>query len=68
MTKIEHDGGDDYHEVKPFEYKRPMELFASNEMVKICAPMVRYTKYALSLRYSFFFQLYWIAFMLYAFC
>lgn len=27
-----------------FTYKKPMELFESGEMVKICAPMVRYTK------------------------
>jgi hypothetical protein len=30
--------------VKIFNYKKPLELFESNEMVKICAPMVRYTK------------------------
>ena len=30
--------------VKLYEYKKPMELFESGEMVKICAPMVRYTK------------------------
>ncbi|XP_052781231.1 tRNA-dihydrouridine(20a/20b) synthase [NAD(P)+]-like [Mya arenaria] len=27
-----------------FTWKRPMELFEENEMVKICAPMVRYSK------------------------
>lgn len=31
-------------EIKKFEYKKPLELFESNEMVKLCAPMVRYTK------------------------
>lgn len=30
--------------VKLFTYKKPMELFESKEFVKICAPMVRYTK------------------------
>ena len=36
---------DDEQPVKLFEFKKPMELFASKKMVKICAPMVRYTKY-----------------------
>ena len=37
---------DYYNETKnEFSYKKPMELFESKEMVKICAPMVRYTKY-----------------------
>jgi hypothetical protein len=31
--------------VKLFEYKKPMELFERSNMVKICAPMVRYTKF-----------------------
>lgn len=30
--------------VKLFTYKKPMELFETSDMVKICAPMVRYTK------------------------
>ena len=35
---------DGYKPVKIFSYKKPMELFEQNQMVKICAPMVRYTK------------------------
>ena len=27
-----------------FQYRKPLELFQENEIVKICAPMVRYTK------------------------
>jgi hypothetical protein len=27
-----------------FNYKRPLELFEVSNMVKLCAPMVRYTK------------------------
>ncbi len=30
--------------VKLFTYQKPMELFATKKYVKICAPMVRYTK------------------------
>lgn len=30
--------------VKLFQYKKPLELFNELEMVKLCAPMVRYTK------------------------
>ncbi len=30
--------------VKLFSYKKPLELLEQNKMVKICAPMVRYTK------------------------
>ncbi len=35
---------DDLEVRQLFTYKKPMELFESGEMVKICAPMVRYTK------------------------
>jgi hypothetical protein len=35
--------------VKLFEYKKPMQLFESSNMVKICAPMVRYTKYKITI-------------------
>lgn len=34
--------GDDQEE--EFTWKKPLELFAEKEMVKICAPMVRYSK------------------------
>jgi hypothetical protein len=27
-----------------YTYKKPMELFETQEFVKICAPMVRYSK------------------------
>lgn len=27
-----------------FTWKKPLELFAEKDMVKICAPMVRYSK------------------------
>lgn len=30
--------------IKLFTYKKPMEMFESGNMVKLCAPMVRYTK------------------------
>jgi hypothetical protein len=35
---------DDLEMVKLYDYKKPMELFSESNMVKICAPMVRYTK------------------------
>ncbi len=27
-----------------FEYTKPLQLFEQNDMVKVCAPMVRYSK------------------------
>jgi hypothetical protein len=27
-----------------FTYRKPLQLFEENEIVKICAPMVRYSK------------------------
>ena len=30
--------------VNTYTYKKPMELFDEKEVVKICAPMVRYSK------------------------
>ncbi len=38
----EHDEGDQEDVI--FSYKKPMELFSDKKMVKICAPMVRYSK------------------------
>ncbi len=35
---------DEEQVVKLYEYKKPMELFENSKMVKICAPMVRYSK------------------------
>lgn len=33
------------NEVKDFNYTTPLELFKEKKVVKICAPMVRYSKY-----------------------
>jgi hypothetical protein len=49
---IERDENDDDHDldqptrVMPIysAYKKPMELFETRDFVKICAPMVRYSK------------------------
>ena len=30
--------------VEEFEYQSPLELFENKKLVKICAPMVRYSK------------------------
>lgn len=40
MTLIDNESS-----VQIFSYKKPMELFQELEMVRICAPMVRYTKF-----------------------
>ena len=34
----------DQRQEEEFVWKKPLELFAEKEVVKICAPMVRYSK------------------------
>lgn len=42
ITENDANGCDDDKE--EFRWKKPLELFAEKDMVKICAPMVRYSK------------------------